>query len=791
MDTEVSFGAWVARRRKALDLTREQFAQCVGCSVPGLRKIEADERRPSIQMAERLAHCLQIPLEERPIFLKAARRELCVERLGTPWHAQAAVRARPVLLHSTSNLPIPPTPLIGREAELAVLARLLRDPQCRLLTLVGPGGIGKTRLAIEAASTQHAAFVDGVFFVSLAATSSAEFLASAIAEAIGSGFSGPTDPHIQLINYLQDKQLLLVLDNFEHLLDGVDLLAQILERTQGPKLLITSREPLDLQREWVFQVQGLPVPAFDQVEGLEGYSAIALFLQSARRTWLNFELAPEERPHLVRICRLVEGMPLGIELAASWVRLLSCHEIAQEIEHNLDFLTTSVRDIPERHRSIRVIFDQSWRMLSAEEQQLLRQLSVFCGGFQREAAEQVAGATLSLLSALVAKSLVHRSTAGRYDLHELIRQYARERLNESGEVEATKLRQARFFLGLAETAEPHLYTSQAPFWLNRLEQEHDNLREVLNWVLEPTEDIFASQRITVGLSMATALTSFWFLRGYQQEGLARFRTLLARPEAAEPNQGRMAVLMSAGYLLWAQGHLVEARSVLEEALAINKVIEDQKYFALGLEYLGLVTGSQGDYASARVLLEQSLAIWRALKKGFRAAAVLSALGDVALLQEDYDQAERFYTEGMAPGVEMGYQVQHPYPLRCLAYLVLRRGDLKKAVELCRTSLQLNLDMYDRRGVAACLAALACVARMQGQLIRAAHLFGAVEAILVSIAATLLPIDQREYDYNIAALRGQLGADEFAAAWAEGRSMKMEQAIAYALPGDQCYPIPQT
>ncbi len=782
MDIQVSFGGWIAERRKALDLTRDQLAGRVGCSASALRKIESDERRPSRQMAERLAECLQVPSDQRPMFLQVARGVLRVERLGTPLPASAPAEAKLPHSHSSANLPTPLTPLIGREPELAALTRLLHDPQCRLLTLVGPGGIGKTRLAIEVACAQRAAFADGVFFVSLASTGSPEFIAPAIAEAVGLTFSGPTEPRVQLMNYLCGKHILLLLDNLEHLLEGVGLFTQILECAPESKLLATSRERLDLHGEWVFEVQGLLAPADDQVEGLESYSAVALFLHSARRTRMNFQLTPTERPFLIRICQLVEGMPLGIELAAAWVRVLSCQEIVQEIERNLDFLATSMRDVPERHRSMRAVFDQSWRMLSVQEQQMLRQLSVLRGGFGREAAEQVAGATLSLLSALAAKSLVHRTAIGRYELHELIRQYACERLHESGETEATRLHHARFFLEFAENAEPHMFTNQAPVWLNRMEQEHDNLREVLSWALEPAEGPAASQRIAMGLRMATAMANFWFLRGHQREGLARLHELLARSETGRPNQGRMEMLTWAGYLLWAQGQLAQARVILEEALAISEAIGDRKYLALALEHLGLVATSHGDYKSAQTHFEQSLGVWRELKAGFRIAATLSALGDIALLEHDDERAEKYYTQAAAPTTEMGYAVQHPYPLRRLAYRALQQGNCAKAVRLCQDSLRLNQEMVDRRGVAACLVVLASVASVQGQLIFAARLFGAVEAILDSMAAPLLPADQREYERYVDALHCQLDPAKLTAAWAEGRSMTMEQAIAFALNG---------
>ncbi|MGH8631367.1 MAG: ATP-binding protein, partial [Burkholderiales bacterium] len=411
------------------------------CSVATIRKIEADERRPSRQIAELLAEVLEIAPDERDIFMKVARGERRVDRLAPPIQTTRLrdLATAGLLDYTTArprdNLPTPPTPLIGRERELAEMARLLGDPQCRLLTLAGPGGIGKTRLAIEAADHQREAFADGAHFVSLAPIRSAEFIVPAIADAIGFAFYGAEDPKAQLLNYLSGKAPLLVLDNLEHLLEGVALLAEILERGPAVKLLATSRERLNLHGEWVLDIQGLPFPDEAGSAEVEGYSAVALFVQTARRAHVDFVLAAEERPAVARICRLVEGMPLGIELAAAWVRTLSCREIAQEIERNLadprqgmDFLAASMRDVPERHRSIRAAFDHSWNLLSAEEQQVMRQLSVFRGGFRREAAEQVAGATLPLLSALVDKSLLRRTEAGRFDLHELVRQYAAAQL---------------------------------------------------------------------------------------------------------------------------------------------------------------------------------------------------------------------------------------------------------------------------------------------------------------------------------------------------------------------------
>ncbi len=327
MAAEVSFGAWVAQRRKALDLTREQLAERVGCSVSRLRKIESDERRPSRQIAELLAERLDIPADLRSTFLQVARGQLRVERLG-PATGASATSAKPTTSRPSSNLPIPPTPLVGREPELAALTQLLGDPQCRLITLIGPGGVGKTHLALEFASTQHSRFPGGVCYVALASLNSPEFIVKALANAFGLSFSGPSELKVQLFNYLRDKSLLLVLDNLEHLMGGAGLLAEMLERAPQVTLLVTSRGRLNLRAEWVLEIQGLPVPPTDRIERAQEYSAVTLFVQSAQRAQPNLKLDERNWTAVARICRLVEGMPLGIELAAAWVRLLSCQEIA-------------------------------------------------------------------------------------------------------------------------------------------------------------------------------------------------------------------------------------------------------------------------------------------------------------------------------------------------------------------------------------------------------------------------------------------------------------------------------
>ncbi|MCP4589222.1 MAG: hypothetical protein GY842_00620, partial [bacterium] len=346
-----------------------------------------------------------------------------------------------------NNLPVQPTPFVGREAVLAEIAGRLHDPDCRLLTLLGPGGSGKTRLALETGAAQLDNYSHGVWFVPLAALQSVDAIVPTVARALGFSFyadaggsAGP-DPQQQLLDYLRQKTMLIIMDNYEHLLSplnppmggtkGGDLVTDILKTAPDVKVLATSRARLNVQGEQLFPVAGMNFPAKDTLEQAAQYSAIKLFLGSARRVQPDFELTPANLADVARICRLVQGMPLGILLAAGWIEMLTPAEIAAEIGTSLDFLETDVRDVPARHRSMRAVFDHSWNLLTERERQVLHGLSVFRGGCTREAAQEITGASLRELMALVRKSLLHRASGGRYEMHELLRQYSAERLDQS------------------------------------------------------------------------------------------------------------------------------------------------------------------------------------------------------------------------------------------------------------------------------------------------------------------------------------------------------------------------
>jgi predicted ATPase/DNA-binding XRE family transcriptional regulator len=759
MERYVSFGEWVRHRRRALDLTQADLGHCAGYSVSALRKVETDERRPSRQIAELLAQCLQVPPEQTPAFVKAARGVERVERLGGPLTGLAVVRSSPMPSTSASNLPISPTPLIGRGPELAALAGLLRDPKCRLLTLVGPGGIGKTRLAIEVASAQRQQFSDGAYFVPLVSLTSPQFVVPAVAAVLGFEFSGSVEPQVQLLNYLSGKSLLLLLDNFEHLLEAGGLLAELLQRAPEVKLLVTSRERLDLQAEWLFDLQGLPVPLPEQVDWAEEYSAVGLFVQSAQRLQPGFVLKADERLAVSRICQLVEGMPLAIELAAAWVRVLSCAEIASEIERGLDFLASAARDVPERHHSLRAVFDHSWDLLSSSERSLLCQLAVFRGGFEREAAEQVAGATLPLLSALVSKSLVRSPKNGRYDLHEAVRQYALFHLADGPQAEAERDRHSEYYLALLQERETALLSAAQREVIRELTSEMGNLRAA--WVWAVKRERFVSLGLALRSFRLLHLLTGWLRTGIEQFDLL-VQALRARSASGEErlllgqalaHQGMLWLrmgefgeaqtryaeslellrpigepglltdpLLNSGVIMHLSGEIDRAQSVLSEGLSCAQAAGDAWHTAYGLHSLGYVASLLGHHEEGYEQMLDAVGIWRALGDPHYVAVGLNFISPTATLLGHYDEADAFLHESLAQSTQLGDRWGMGTAYRNLGLLALHRGHIPEAQTLLQQSLDTFAGIVTGWDIAQTLIYLGEATAAAGNLIDARRIF---------------------------------------------------------------------
>jgi predicted ATPase len=500
-------------------------------------------------------------------------------------------------------LPVPAVPFIGRVTELAQIAELLAQPACRWLTLAGPGGVGKTRLALEAARLEREKFADGVIFVSLAGLEDAALIPTTIAQHLPVTLTGP--PEKQLAACLRPRTMLLVLDNVEQLGSGLGWMSDLLAQAPNVKLLVTSREQLQLAEEWMYWV-----PALADVQAME------LFGQTARRARPGLDLA-EQMADVTAIIQLVENLPLAIELAAGWAPFMSCAQIAEHIRHDLDFLTADTRNIPESHRSLRAVFDHSWRLLSAAEQAVLMRLSVFRGGWSAEEAELVAGATLPRLRLLVEKSLVRIAGDGRYDLHSLTRQYAADALRAAGEDRQARQQHLLAYLALAERLDLQHPGQEASARYARLDREPDNFRAALAWALE-------SELIETGLRLANTLMGFWITRSYLEESRWWFERLLAEASEDLPLALHVNALTHATFLAARLSDTSAALTHAQQAVRLCEAAGEAGKPALAHALAGLVMA----HSSSARLADDFLTVFQLNE---RAIPLYRELGEVQLL----------------------------------------------------------------------------------------------------------------------------------------------------------------
>lgn len=649
------------------------------------------------------------------------------------------------------KLPLPLAPFLGRQKELAELDRLISTPHCRCISLVGPGGIGKTRLALQAAERNKDKFAHGAAFIPLVSVRSSAAAVSAIASGIGYAFHGPLDPRMQLLANLGDKHMLLILDNVEHLLvEGpdqeliTDLILEILHQAPQVKLLVTSREALNIAVEWFFPVQGLDYP--DVENGAEntvlarGFSSVALFLQHARRVRPGFEMDADNQTGLARLCRLVEGMPLAIELAAAWVRILSVDEIVAEIERSLDFLTAQMRDIPARHRSMRAVFDQSWEMLSSEEKQILSRLSVFRGGFGRHAAEQVAGASLLVLSSLVARSLVRRTLAGRYDLHELVRQYAASKLVEDpNELHRVQELHSLHYLGFLEQKDPLLRSHQQKAALKELAEEIHNLREAWDWAAK-------NHRVASLYRASPALWYLFELQNWFKEGELTFRmtseALRAAPpvglENVDPELAGYAMLAHRGCFMFRQGKSEAAYAVLAPCVDHLKTAQlqtraDPLPVIYSLGYLGVVCWELGKFSEAIERLQEGLSL--ASAHPWYAALLNEDLGVVANDRGEYPRARQYLSQALDLFRRLGDPSFTAHTLSYLGRTLHALGEYPEAEKLLRQSLEIARQMDYRFGIGLAQDALGQLAYAREDYPEAQTLFSESAALFEEIGDT--------------------------------------------------------
>ena len=726
------------------------------------------------------------------------------------------------------NLPAQPTPLIGREQEAGVVRGLLSRPEVRLVTLTGPGGVGKTRLALQVATDLLDTFADGVFFVALAPISDPKLVTFAIAQALGIK-EGSSQPLMErLKEHLCSKQQLLLLDNFEQVVDAAPLIAELLMAAAQLKVLVTSRAVLHLSGEREFLVPPLASPDrqhLPPLEMLSQYEAIALFIQRSQAVKPDFQLTSATAPAVAEICARLDGLPLAIEQAAARSKLFPPQGLLARLRSRLALLTGGARDLPARQQTLRNTIDWSYALLDADMQTLFARLAVFVGGFSLEAVEAVCAdqelriedrgwkiaapssildslsSILDRLASLVDQSLL-RQTPGvdgepRFMLLETIREYALERLELSGEADVVRHQHALHYLGLAVAAESQILGAEQTMWLQRLETDHDNLRAALAWCQTLPGDA------EVGLRLAGALWRFWDTRSYLSEGRRWLEQALALSDFGVPRENgllgaadqvsiqrrkaktamRAKALRGVGALAWSQGDYARAAKLLEESLALFRVLEDSAGIANTQNHLGVIAQLQGDYVRATTLLEASLALRRELGDKHGIAGALNNLGMVALCQGDYARARPLVEEALALVRELGSERYIALALNNLGIVALGQHDLVQARTCCMESMRLLRDLNNTYDIADCLVGLAGVASEQGQPARAARLCGATEVLLESIGAVLERAERVTHGRTIAVARAQVDEATFLAMWAEGRTMPLEQTIAYALGED--------
>ncbi len=699
-------------------------------------------------------------------------------------------------LASKHNLPAQPTPLIGREKEVAAAQQLLRRADVRLLTLAGPGGVGKTRLGLQVAANLIPDFIDGVYFVSLAPVGDPTLVVSTIAQTLGLREAGDRPLLNRLHQYLRHKQLLLLLDSVEQALPASPLVADLLSACPDLKVLVTSRAVLRLRIEHEFPVPPLALPdrqRLPPIEALSQVEAVALFVERALAVKPDFAVTRENAPAVAEICHCLDGLPLAIELAAARVKLLPPEAMLGRLEHRLQFLTGGAHDLPARQQTLRSTIQWSYDLLGAGEQQLFRRLSVFVGGCTLEATEAVVrsqgsgvggqesqlrleGEVLDELASLIDKNLLRQAAQGqggrepRYGMLETIREFGLEALAASGEEEAIRRRHASFFLALSERIEQKLKRPEQAEWLDQLEQEHDNLRAALEW----SQTALGGTQL--GLHLVGTLGWFWEVRGHLSEGRRRLAAVLSRPEATEQTVLRARALGWAGRLALFQGDDAAARPLYEQALMIWRELKDKRGISISLVGLGTLALNRGDFAEARTLHEKGLAIRRELGDKWGIAGVLNAFGLALGCAGEHERARAVLEESLALHRELGNKQGSAFALLIAGFVALRQRHYRDSTGLFEESLALFREEKNKQQTAGCLAGLAQVATAQGQLDRAARFFGAAEALYETIGASMWSFNRADYERDLAAVRAQLGEEAFAAAWEEGRTMTPEQVI---------------
>lgn len=762
-------------------------------------------------------------MEKAPEKRYASTRELARELAAIGQHLLEKP-APPVEIRA-SNLPVSRTGFVGREKEVAAGKDMLLRPDVRLVTITGPGGIGKTRLAIEVATELCKQFSGGTFFVPLSPLTDPGLVVSAIVQTLGIREASGQSPLEVLEKNLRESPnapMLFVMDNFEHLLQAAPMLAGLLATAPNLKILATSRAALHVYGEHEFPVPPLALPdsrSPASVEAIARCPAVALFVQRAAAAMPGFELNKENASAIAEICARLDGLPLAIELAAARVKVLSPASMLTRLASRLQLLTGGARDLPQRQQTLRAAMDWGYDLLNAAEQKLFRRLSVFVGGCNLEAVEAVCDTKGDLgldlldgMASMVDKSLVQQVDAkieSRFVMLETIREYALEKLQAHGETKGTKRAHAAYCLVLAEEESASQASPEGTEWLERFALEHNNFRAALEWLTQTGDADW-------GLRLGTALFRFWEIREYFEEGRDRLAMLLSLEGATAPTKARSRALFAAGVLAGEQGDYDAAIHSISESQRIAQRLGDSTGVAVSLNALAVFARERGDITLANTLFEQTLTLWRESGDLKAVARALSNLANVVRLQGDFERARTLYAEGLTifqglrdqrgVGWSLNYQgdvardqgdavaAQALYEaglgifrelgdrwgiagtLADLGTLAREQGDYARAHSLYRESIKIFHELDHKRGIARVLECFACTAAAQACGERSLRLAGAASALRQNIGAPLTPAEQTRLEASLAPARGAMTNTAVATAWLEGWGLPLEKAV---------------
>ena len=775
-----SFGAQLRRLRQAAGLTQEQLADRAGLTVKGVSALERGERQyPYPHTVQALVTALDLTGDVRAALIAAVPQRTGTPAVAPPPHERKDVAPAPPALQAE---------LLGRERDVAAVQEMLASGSVRLVTLTGPGGVGKTRLATELAHRVRDKFADGVVLVALAPLRDAALVLPTIAQTLGLRETSMETLRDALLGYLRERRMLLVLDNFEHVLEAVPEIAELLTACAGLVILATSRAPLRIFAEHEYPVGPLALPELSRIPAVDEVAAVAsvqLFARRAQQVAPAFELSRTNAAAVAAICRRLDGLPLALELAAARVRLLSPTELLKRLDRALPILVGGARDLPERQQTMRRAIEWSYDLLDPDEQALFRQLSVFAGGWTLEAAEAVnagnlvsAEDLLDSLADLVEQSLVVAEASAdgdmRYRMLEPVRQYARERLEQSGELEAISRAHVTIFLALAEAAMPEIEGHDQVAWLDRLELENDNLRAAIGWSLE-SGDLHTVARFGYALRM------YWVMRVRHSEGRLWLEQAVAR-DGDLPAIPRGKARYALAICIYGSRDVAHLLAVSEESLALFQQAGDVHYQALAAAMVAFAATQLDDLERAEAIFHAGLEVLRAAGDTWAAAHLLNHLTAIALKRRQYAEATRWAEEALACALQTGDGLGRYVALYLLAQTAEAKGDTGEAARFFAEALRGAAEVMDRANASYGIRGLGRLAADRGDLHHAAVLLAAASALLESVGAPIYAyaVDQPLHERAVESVGARLGEPAWTSAWERGRAMTLQEAVAEAL-----------